>query len=240
MNFLHKHISWFSVNIEEKKIKIYINNEQLEIVHQTKFLGLILDSQLNWKPQIEQTTKKVAKVIGIISRAKQFLKKENLIQLYFSFAYPYLIYANIIWGSSPASTLWPLFKIQKIIIRIIGNIRPRHSTQSEFKNLKILRLPDIFEYSVSIFMYKYVNKLLPDSFENYFNYNRDIHSHNTISQNNIRQPNIKTKIAESFVKNMGPKFWNKLDCNFKNITTIKSFKKHLLTSIIAKYDVTIV
>ena len=89
-------------------------------------------------------------------------------------------------------------------------------------------------------MYKYVNNLLPDSFKNYFNYNRDIHSHNTRSQNNIRQPNIKTKIAESFVENMGPKFWNELDNNFKNITTIASFKRHLLNSITTNYGINIV
>jgi hypothetical protein len=138
-----------------KNIKIKINNEQLEIVQKTTFLGLILDSQINWKLHIECTTKKVAKVIGIISRAKQFLNKKTLVQLYFSFAYPYLIYGNLLWGSTSASTLWLLFKIQKIIIRIIGNIKRRETTQYEFKKLKILRLPDIFNYSAAIFMHKY-------------------------------------------------------------------------------------
>ena len=127
------------------------------------------------------------------------------------------------------------YKIQKIIIRIIGNIRARNSTQLEFKRLKILRLPDIFQYSISIFMYKYTNNLLPDRFHNYFYYNRDIHTHNTRSQDNIRQPKVKTKIAESFVTNMGPKLWNSLDENTKKIATIASFKKQLLNLIIAKY-----
>jgi hypothetical protein len=135
-----------------KDINIFINNKKLEIVQTTKFLVLTLDSQFSWKPHIGQTTKKVAKMIGILTRTKQFLIKMTLIQLYFSFAYPYLIYGNIIWGFVPANTLWPLFKIQKVIIRIIGNIKRRNSTLLEFKKLKIVRLPDIFQFSTFIYV----------------------------------------------------------------------------------------
>ena len=155
--------------------------------------------------------------------------------MYFSFAYPYLIYGNIIWGSAPASTLWPLFKTKKIIIHIIGNIKRRHSTQNEFKQLKIIRLPDIFQYSATIFMYKYENNLLPECFRNLFNYNRDFHSHNTRSQNNIRQPKIKTKIAENFITNMGPKIWNVLEGKIDKITSLAILKRNLFTFIMEKY-----
>jgi hypothetical protein len=218
-----------------KNVNIKINNTQLEIVQKTTFLGLILDSQLNWKLHLEKITKKVAKVIGIISRAKQLLNKKTLIQLYFSFAYPYLIYGNLLWGSMPASTLWPLFKIQKILICIIGNIRGRDSTQNEFKKLKILRLPEIFQYSASIFMYNYENKKLPPCFNNLFNYNRDIHSHNTRNQNRIRQPRIKTKMAERFITNMGPKIWNELEGIFDRETSIKIFKKNMIEMLMENY-----
>ena len=91
-----------------KDINIFINNEKFETVQTTKFLGLILDSQLSWKPHIEQTTKKVAKTIGILTRAKQFLNKKTLVELYFSFAYPYLIYANIISGNATQENCWPI------------------------------------------------------------------------------------------------------------------------------------
>jgi hypothetical protein len=166
LNVKKNNVMIFGKN-RHKQIKIFIENEQLEIVQNTKFLGIIVDSQLSWKPHIEQITKKVAKVIGVISRAKQFLNKKTLIQLYFSFAYPYLIYNNIIWGSAPATTLWPLFKIQKILICMI--IKRRNSTKHEFKLLKIIRPEDIFQFSAAIFMYKYEKNLLPECFKNVFN-----------------------------------------------------------------------
>ena len=156
-------------------------------------------------------------------------------QLYFSFAYPYLIYGNLLWGSAAACTLWPLFKIQKILLRIIGNIRGRDSTLNEFKKLKILRLPDIFQYTTAVFMHNYENKKLPPCFTNLFNYNRDVHTYNTRNQNKIRQPRIKTKIAELFITNMGPKIWNELEGKFNRDSSLSIFKKNMIGLLLDKY-----
>ena len=164
------------------------------------------------------------------------LNKKTLIQLYFSFAYPYLIYGNILWGSAAASTLWHLFKIQKNIIRIIGNIKRRDLTHNEFKKLKILRIPEIFQYSAAIFMHKYENNKLPPCFTNLFNYNKDIHSYNTRNQNKLRQPRIKTKMAELFITNMGPNIWNALEGKFNRDTSLTVFKKNMIGLLSEKYE----
>jgi hypothetical protein len=91
-----------------ENINITIGGSKLEIVTSTKFLGIILDSNLNFKQHISSTTKKIAKSIGIISIARRNLNQKTLLQLYFSFVYPYLSYCVLTWGNSPATTLWPL------------------------------------------------------------------------------------------------------------------------------------
>jgi hypothetical protein len=40
-----------------------------------------------------------------ISKARQLLNKDTLVQLYYSFLYPFITYCNIIWGNAPASHL---------------------------------------------------------------------------------------------------------------------------------------
>ena len=72
----------------------------------------MLDSGLTWKNHITYTAKKIAKSIGILTKAKQVLNKATLLQLYYLFIYPYLIYCNIIWGFASHTTLWPLFRLQ--------------------------------------------------------------------------------------------------------------------------------
>jgi hypothetical protein len=135
-------------------IKIFIDGEQIEIVEHTKFLGIILDININWKLHIAYITKKISKSIGILSRAKPLLNPIIMKQLYYSFLYPYIIYCNIIWGKSTAQALWPLFKIQKRAIRIIGNLRQRDSSRNAFKQMRIQRLPELHKFIVLTFMFE--------------------------------------------------------------------------------------
>ena len=52
-----------------------INNEKIEKVYVTKFLGVQIDAQLNWKRHIEYTCKKLSKCIGILAKARKVLYK---------------------------------------------------------------------------------------------------------------------------------------------------------------------
>jgi hypothetical protein len=108
-------------------IDVRIGGTKLDILNSTKFLGVILDANLNWKDHLSHTAKKISKSIGIISIARRNLNQKTLIQLYFAFIFPYLSYCVLIWGNSPAQTLWPVLRLQKIAFRLIANITKRGS-----------------------------------------------------------------------------------------------------------------
>ena len=63
---------------EEHSIQIKIKGQQIVILKETKFLGIILDNNLNWKAHIIYTTEKVSKSIGILSRARKLLNPDTL------------------------------------------------------------------------------------------------------------------------------------------------------------------
>jgi hypothetical protein len=159
----------FRKNTEQydKSLDISIQGTKLDIVAKTKFIGIILDAGLTWKHHIVYVTQKIAKTIGILNRARKSLNAVSLRQLYFSFLFPYLSYANIIWGNAAQCHLQPVFILQKRAIRNIHNIRRRESTKPNFHKLQLLRLPEIYKYSVLIFLYKYKNGLLPPPFANF-------------------------------------------------------------------------
>ena len=134
------------------KVKIKIDSNILDIVDSTKFLGVMLDCNLSWKQHISYISNKIAKSVGIISIARKTLSQKTLIQLYFSFIYPYLTYCLIIWGNSSSSTLWPAFRLQKIALRQIANLKFRESSIPFCKLHKILRLPEIYTHTAATFM----------------------------------------------------------------------------------------
>jgi hypothetical protein len=220
---------------DKKKVTINIGGQRLDIVDKTKFLGVILDNSLNWKPHIHYITQKLAKSIGILSQARKVLDRKTLIQLYYSFIYPYINYCNLSWGNSPESILWPIFRLQKIAIRIVFNIRHRSSTQAVCKSFTLLRLPDIHLLNIGIFMHKYKYNLLPNIFNDFFIENRSIHNYPTRSAANLRIPKVRTNIAERFIRKTGVNFWNLVSGILETNCSIYTFKRHLKKYLVRNY-----
>jgi hypothetical protein len=237
LNVAKTHIMVFGKKTknEENTISTYIEGTQLEVVTHTKFLGVILDNGLTWKQHAFYLSNKISKSIGILSRARQFLNKSILRQLYYAFLYPYLTYCSLIWGHASDNILWPIFRTQKRAIRIIENIKRRNSTKEAFKSHRLLRLPDIYKYSVLIFVYKYKNGLLPDIFNGFYIENQQIHRYPTRNADQFRVPLTKTKTASSFLNKTGVNIWEEFSPKISHNIKIGLFKKQIISLLIDDY-----
>ena len=97
---------------------IVVNGSKIDKVKSTKFLGVIIDSELSWKPHVDAICSKIAKNIGIMTKARSVFNKDTLLSLYYSFIYPYISYCIYVWGSTFETYLKKMF-LQKRAIRII-------------------------------------------------------------------------------------------------------------------------
>ena len=59
----------------DKPIKLLIDYQAIGEVNNTKFLGVITDKKLNWKYHISYVAGKVSRAIGMVVKAKRYLKK---------------------------------------------------------------------------------------------------------------------------------------------------------------------
>ena len=67
----------------------------------TKYLGIILDKNLNWAEHLQYVSKKLSIAGGIMYRLQHYLTSKLLKQVYYSIAYPHLQYAITSWGKAP-------------------------------------------------------------------------------------------------------------------------------------------
>ena len=67
-------------------IDVKIHGVSVERVYVTKFIGVIIDSKLTWKPHVEYICKKLSKCAGIIAQTRRKLHRSSLITLCYSFA----------------------------------------------------------------------------------------------------------------------------------------------------------
>ena len=93
----------FMVFTNKKKrlndLNILIDGTRIEEVKKTKFLGVIIDNKLSWKDHVAHVVGKVSRGLGMIIKARNYLNKQGLLTLYYSFVYHYLTYCNHIWGN---------------------------------------------------------------------------------------------------------------------------------------------
>ena len=113
LNISKTHIVFNRKKNIDTKLKIHIDNQDIEEVLSTKFLGVIIDSKLTWKQHISHISGKIARSIGMIIKAKYYLNKNALLALYYSFVYPYFTYCNHVWGCTYSTNLDNLYRLQK-------------------------------------------------------------------------------------------------------------------------------
>ena len=213
-------------------VDISIKGKTIQRVYSTKFLGVHVDSQLNWKAHIAYTSQKLSKCCGILYKARRFLHKETLLTLYYTFAYPYFTYCNIIWGNTYKTYLSQIEKLQKKIIRIITCSKYRAHTLPLYNENRLLNIYDIHKYACGIFMYKYCNGELPDVFGNMFVRNTEIHSYTTRQHTNFHIPICRSDFLQRCIRYNGTIVWNSIPNTIQMSHTLNSFKytykRHLL------------
>ena len=70
-------------------INLKINNQTLMHENSIKYLGIMIDSHLNWKSQVNYISEKIKRNIGILFKLHHYVNLKTLTNLYYS-----LIYTN--------------------------------------------------------------------------------------------------------------------------------------------------
>ena len=115
-----------------------LDNNRISFNLHTKFLGLIVDNTLSWKPHIEHLLNKLSTVCYVIRSVKPYLNKNAIIMIYHSLFHAVMTYGIIFWGNSSHST--QVFRMQKKAIKIIMGRGNRESCRNLFRELNILPL----------------------------------------------------------------------------------------------------
>lgn len=72
----------------------------IENVSSVKHLGLIFDSQLQWKSHIDKLAKKLASIVGIFTKISKFLPTHVMLLLYFALFHSRIDYASACWTTA--------------------------------------------------------------------------------------------------------------------------------------------
>ena len=82
-----------------KTLKLNIGTTSIENVKSQKFLGVMFDDKLSWKPHINGVISKLNSCLGASRRARSFLNESSLLTIYHSLMHSHVQYCNTTWGA---------------------------------------------------------------------------------------------------------------------------------------------
>ena len=177
-------------------VDLFIDGTNINQVHETSFLGVVLDENITWKSHISYISSKISKSIGIILRSSFYVFKSSLKTLYYGLVYPYLQYCNIVWASTYQSNLNRIVILQKRIVRIISKVKFDPHTNPLYKELNILKFHDICKLQMGQFLFSWKNNSLPNYFNDMFTLNAQLPGLKRRNVENFRIPYCRTKLRQ--------------------------------------------
>ena len=202
--------------------KILIGTDEIMPKKSVKFLGITIDDHLNWKDHIISVKNKMSRTLYNLKMIKNLMPSHILKTLYMTLLQPYMDYGIILWGATNQCHLNKIHVIQKKAIRIITNSKYNEHTAPLFKELKLLKLNDIYKLNVGKFMFKMVQNKLPLPVKNTFIKNQELHKHNTRQGVHIKFR--RTKVASCQISHKGPEVWLNIPNGIQTSKNINQFK----------------
>ena len=192
-----------------------------------KFLYVLVDENLTWVDHITTVENKLSRNVGLLYKAKNYINKKLMVNLYYSIIYSYSNYANIAWCSTSITKLKKLASKQKQALPTI----PILTLESEWRKqiMKKLCIWNIYQlniYNALNLMFKVKNSPIPDAFQNRFY----LTSHDYFTKNrmyNFKETRFSVKITKFAISWHGSRLWKEILDNNTNSLFQKTIKNRL-------------
>ena len=99
--------------------QFFIGGSQVENVDRAKYLGVIIDKNLNWEEHISNIRTKVSRAIGFLKNSRKVLPQNTLSKMYSGIVEPQFWLCSSVWGCCGVTKLQTLQKLQNRVARIV-------------------------------------------------------------------------------------------------------------------------
>ena len=221
---------------ENNMINIHINNSQICQKDEVKYLGIVIDKNLKWKPHIDKLTTQISQSVGMLYHLKKYLSFNSLKLVYHALIKSRLQYGIVLWGNANQSTLKNLNKMHNRAIRYISMQPYRTRLNKLYAFSKLLKVNELYQYSAMKFMFRLYNDR---EFKDKIPLVNEIHAYNTrqSSNNNIFISNFLACKSSNSLRVNCMKMWNKLPINIRTEQRIKPFNRLLYQYLLDTYEI---
>ena len=205
-----------------------IGDQDIEMITNTRYFGVQIDSNLNWDKHIDTIKTKANRALGLIKYSKKYLSSDVLNKMYRRIVEPHLSYCCSVWGCCSESKIDVLQNIQNREARIVTSSPYDASAAPIIENLGWSTISDLIRKETTTLAYKSLNSLAPNYLRKLFakcsdERERFLRS----SETDLKIPFLKTTSGQRALFYRGAKLWNSLERATKLTPSLKTFKEQL-------------
>ena len=163
-------------------IRIFLNGTRIFPSNCIKYLGVLLDSDLSWKSQINNTAIKLKRANGALAKIRHFVPPHVLCLVYYAIFHSHLQYCCQVWGQQNGLEINRISVLQNHAVRLMSFAAPRTSPSNLYLNLRLLKFSDTVLLENILLLYNMYHNRIPENLDSTFAVNFS-HKHRTRAEN---------------------------------------------------------
>lgn len=222
-NMLYKH------NQDINRIVVNIDNEVIENVNQVKYLGVILDQQLNFKMYSDHLLKKLSSKVGLFRRINRCFSTAIKITLYKAIIAPYIDYCSSLLFLLNKNEIEAIQKQLNKAIRCILVVNRYTKIDEMYNTLSWLNARDRVLLNTLTFIFRIHKDLAPNYLVNKIQKYGVTHRYDTRcsrrNKNDCVVEKFLSKFSANTIFNKGIQIYNRVPLEIRNVSSVKLFRR---------------
>lgn len=234
LNTKKTHFVDFSKATNNSNLILSINSEKIEQKNYTKYLGMIIQSDLKWNKHINDVIKKLNSQIPLYYQIRHILPANHRIMIFNSLSLSKINYGIELYGKSKSTCFNQLQKTQNRLLKILLKKSPFHNTNNIHKVNKILKIRDHTHLRLLLLGHKKVYESSKINIA-YKNLTINNYSGRTLRNNLMFNTSTTHYLNHNTVLEKVAITWNGTDKLLLELANRDKFKNEIKKTLLTKY-----
>jgi len=211
---------------------IFFKNVPLTLTDSARNLGVIFDSNLDFKSHISTVCRSSFFHIRQLRQIRPSLDRNFAIVLANELVHSKLDYCNSLLNGLPNTSIVRLQHVQNSLARVVCNTTKfRSHTHTLLKSLHWLPIPERIQFKIASLTFKVIHFGKPSYLAELITSYQPSRNLRSSGTNLLCVPDIRSEIGRRSFSYSAPKLWNSLPPDLRSCTCISTFQGKLKTHL---------
>lgn len=212
-----------------------LNDYEIEIVNEIKYLGVIIDSGLNFNKHFDFLFNKISKKVGFLCRQKNAIGQNTKTLMLKTLILSHIDYCSTIIILFNETQTRKLQVLMNRSMRAILNCGYRTSVDYMLNKLKLLDIKQRVVFNTLCMVYKIKNDELPPYLSQFLIPKQRAKPYNLRTNELFRLPSVSTSHRQNSLFYNGVKIYNDMVSTMDDSTDLKRFKANAEKYVLEKF-----